>query len=71
MKQNITKTLLQLDKKKLVRLLQKEGIDATTSQPKSELVKLLLLARKANAPTKRNVKNATFYEKKKKLMDSI
>ena len=63
MKQNITKTLLQLDKKKLVRLLEKEGIEASTSQPKSELVKLLLLARKANAPTKKSIKQYNKHDK--------
>jgi len=43
---------MKLSKRKLVKLLDKEGIDASASQSKSELVRLLLLAHKANAPTR-------------------
>jgi protein-disulfide isomerase len=44
--------LMKLSKRKLVKLLEKEGIDASGSQKKSELVRLLILAHKANAPTR-------------------
>ena len=46
------------DKRKLVKLLDKEGIAANTSQSKSELVRMLVLAKKANSPTKKHFRNA-------------
>jgi len=44
--------LMSLSKRKLVKLLKKEGIDANSSQKKSELVRLLILAHKANTPNR-------------------
>lgn len=44
--------LQKLDKSKLIRLLEREGIDASIEQPKPELIRLLMLAKRANAPTK-------------------
>lgn len=44
-------TLQKLEKNKLVRLLEKEGIEASVHQPKTELIRLLMLAKRANSPT--------------------
>jgi protein-disulfide isomerase len=44
-------TLQKLEKNKLIRLLEKEGIDASIHQPKTELIRLLMLAKRANAPS--------------------
>lgn len=44
-------TLQNLEKDKLIKLLDKEGIEASIHQPKAELIRLLMLAQKANAPT--------------------
>ncbi len=46
------------DKRKLVKMLDREGIAATTTQSKSELVRMLVLAKKANSPTKKHFRNA-------------
>jgi len=46
--------LMSLSKRKLVKLLKKEGIEASNSQKKSELVRLLILAHKANTPSRTN-----------------
>jgi protein-disulfide isomerase len=44
-------TLQNLEKDKLIKLLDKEGIEASIHQPKAELIRLLMLAQRANAPT--------------------
>lgn len=58
----------ELDKKKLVKLLAKEGIEASTSQPKSELIRLLMLAKKANAPTRTVRVQQHFMNKRRRYM---
>ena len=44
-------SLKKFTKAQLVKKLAREGIEASDSQTKSELIKLLLLAHKANSPT--------------------
>ncbi len=51
--------LQKLDKPKLIRLLEREGIDASAEQPKPELIRLLMLAKRANAPTRPKSINIT------------
>ena len=46
------------DKRKLVKLLDREGIAASSTQSKSELVRMLVLAKKANSPTKKHFRSA-------------
>jgi protein-disulfide isomerase len=61
-------TLQKLDKAQLIRLLNREGIEALSSQPKSELIRLLLLAKKANSPTKSAARVEIIPVKKRKWM---
>jgi len=58
--------LQKLDKTKLIRLLEREGIDASVDQPKPELIRLLMLAKRANAPTRpKNININTVSQRKK------
>ena len=57
--------LAKFTKPKLVSLLAREGIEASPSQKKSELVKLLVLASKANEPSKFNFAPVSPIQKKR------
>lgn len=57
--------LAKFTKPKLISLLAKEGIEASPSQKKSELVKLLVLANKANEPTKVNFASVSPIQKRR------
>lgn len=47
------------DKRKLVKQLERHGISANVTQSKTELVRMLILAKKANQPTKKHFSNAS------------
>ena len=46
------------DKRKLVKQLERHGISANVTQSKSELVRMLVLAKKASTPTKKHFSDA-------------
>lgn len=64
-------TLQKLEKSKLIRLLEKEGIEASIHQPKTELIRLLLLAKKANAPTSPSPFTEMSPNKQRKLISLV
>ncbi|MBT6143184.1 thioredoxin domain-containing protein [bacterium] len=52
------KRFRNFDKRRLVKILAKEGITANVAQSKAELIRMLVLAKKANSPTRKHFTNA-------------